>query len=710
MNPSSAKPTERPNSGPRAGDTLGKYVVVRELGRGGMGVVYEAEDPLIKRRVAVKLLAESVSDDPAALQRFLLEARSAGRFFHPNTVAVLDVGRHGSAYYLAMELVDGGSASDFLKARGPMNWPEATRVIADVCRGLDAAHRAGLVHRDIKPANIMRAADGTVKLADFGLAKAAEATGESLTGAGQFVGTPEYMSPEQCHAEPTDARSDIYSLGATYFALMAGRSPYAGRTVLQLMMAHVDHPTPDPRDARPEIPAPCVDIVRRAMEKSPADRYPSAAAMLADLEAVLSGSAAGAPAHAGPPESRWTDLVSAVERTGATVTGARSAVAPRRPAAPARGGGVATVWIAVASAAGFALAGAVGLAVFGRGDGPDPKAPKTDPKPLAKADPNATPEPPMPHPPVTDPPVQDPPVTDPPSSDGPAPAVAPFTAEQGAAFRKSWAVHLKRPETVRSPGAGEFVLIPPGRFEMGSPDTDPQRHESEQPRHTVRITKPFYLAAREVTVGQFRSFVEAENYQTTAERGNAGTTVPTPEGNVDRPGMNWRNPGFPQADDHPVCCLSHDDAMAFVAWLSRTEGRRYRLPTEAEREYACRAGATARYHYGDDPGEGRISCRKSPDAPAATVPVGGRPANGFGLYDMHGGVTEWLSDAARTYAGEPMTDPVGPTGGVYCSRGGAYYLTIEHCRAAARGYDPAYARYPWSGFRPALEADDAVGR
>jgi hypothetical protein len=223
--PQTPRRPDAPN--PRIGRRLGNFEIVGVLGKGGMGEVFEAEDRFIKRRVAVKLLPQSLSGDQQALQRFLLEAQAAGRLSHPNAVGMHYVGEQDGEYYIAMELIRGGSAKDFLAARGPFNWPKATRVVADVCRALDAAHRAGMVHRDIKPANIMRAEDGTVKLADFGLAKQTASGSESLTGAGQLLGTPEYMSPEQCRGEPADSRSDLYSLGATYFALLTGRSPFA---------------------------------------------------------------------------------------------------------------------------------------------------------------------------------------------------------------------------------------------------------------------------------------------------------------------------------------------------------------------------------------------------------------------------------------------------------------------------------------------------
>jgi len=265
---------------------LGKYRITGRLGQGGMGVVYEAEDTVLQRQVAIKVLPTTVSANAVALRRFLLEAEAAGRLSHPNVVATYDVDQSGGAYYIAMELIRGGSAQDLLKVRGRLPWTEATRIIAEACRGLTAAHAAGLIHRDIKPANIMCSAQGAVKLADFGLVKQADQDTTSLTNAGRVIGTPSYMSPEQCNARPLDFRCDIYALGATYYALLVGRPPFVGNGPLDVMFAHCHHAIPDPRECDPAIPDACAALVRRAMAKDPAKRFASAAEMLAALEAL----------------------------------------------------------------------------------------------------------------------------------------------------------------------------------------------------------------------------------------------------------------------------------------------------------------------------------------------------------------------------------------------------------------------------------------
>ncbi|MDB5309101.1 MAG: serine/threonine protein kinase [Gemmataceae bacterium] len=272
---------------PRVGTRLGKYLLTGRLGSGGMGVVYVAEDPLLQRTVAIKLLPAEVTAAPKARDRFLLEARAAARLSHPNVVPVHEVDEHEGAYYLVMEQVRGGSVEDLLDAEGFIDWPEATRIISDACRGLGAAHAAGLIHRDIKPSNILVSHDGTAKLADFGLAKPSAPTGTPLTEAGTILGTPYYMSPEQCRSESSlDCRTDIYSVGATYYTLLTGREPYSAESVVEIMFAHCSHPVPDPCEINPDIPPACTAIIRRAMAKDPAARFGSAAEMLRALEAV----------------------------------------------------------------------------------------------------------------------------------------------------------------------------------------------------------------------------------------------------------------------------------------------------------------------------------------------------------------------------------------------------------------------------------------
>ncbi len=247
------------------GRKFDRYELRALLGTGGMGVVYLAHDTIIERDVAIKVLPHELSTNETALARFLSEAKSAGKLSHPNAVSIYEVDQEGETYYLVMEYVGGGTISDELERAGRLSVLAATQIVADACRGLAAAHAVGLVHRDIKPANLLRAHDGVVKVADFGLAKQTLNSTLQLTTEGSVAGTPYFMSPEQCESRPVDARSDIYSLGATYYTLLTGLHPYQNAgSIVQIMFAHVSGAPLDPCQNIPTVPAACGAIVRRA--------------------------------------------------------------------------------------------------------------------------------------------------------------------------------------------------------------------------------------------------------------------------------------------------------------------------------------------------------------------------------------------------------------------------------------------------------------
>lgn len=285
------------------GRTLGKYKITAVLGVGGMGVVLLGHDPAIVRDVAIKVLPEELSTDQSTLLRFLAEAKSAGQLNHPNTITIYEVGQEGSVHFLVMEVASGGSASTFLEQRSGYPIAEATRIVIEACKGLSAAHKRGLIHRDIKPANLLLAEDGTVKVADFGLARRTQNQTLMLTQAGQLVGTPYYMSPEQCEAREVDARSDIYSLGATYYSLLTGKAPFQeASSIVQVMFSHCNAQRPDPTKVCASVPAACTDIIQRSMATNPDQRYQTMDEMRADLEAVfaaLSGAGITLPSQSG---------------------------------------------------------------------------------------------------------------------------------------------------------------------------------------------------------------------------------------------------------------------------------------------------------------------------------------------------------------------------------------------------------------------------
>ena len=274
--------------GPAPARRLAQYELLRPVGTGAMGVVHQARDVDLDRPVAIKLLHSASAEDPKLIERFLREARSAAQLIHPNVALIYQVGRQDTLTFIAMEWLDGGDLSQAVRQRGPLPWREATAAIRDAAAGLAAAHAVGLVHRDIKPSNLMRNQAGQVKLVDFGLARL-HAMPSDLTLTGSILGTPAYLSPEQCRGDAATPLSDLYSLACSYFHLLAGRPPYAAQHMAAVLNGHLNEAMPDPRRFSPEVPESVVRIVQRAGAKRPADRYPGAAAMLAELQAAIDG-------------------------------------------------------------------------------------------------------------------------------------------------------------------------------------------------------------------------------------------------------------------------------------------------------------------------------------------------------------------------------------------------------------------------------------
>lgn len=286
--------TQQLNTNQWLGRRLGKYEITEILGAGGKGFVFRAHDTSIERDVAIKVLTEQLSSDELELSRFLSEAKSAGKFNHVNTVTVHEAAQEGSVSYLVMEIVSGGNTQEHLQQSGAYSVIDATRLVIEASRGLAAAHQEGFVHRDIHPANLLLTEDGTVKVSDFRLAKQTSANAQNLTLAGQVIGTPHFMSPEQCESRSVDARSDIYSLGATYFSLLTGKRPYEDRSNdFQVMLAHCEADPPDPRQIVSEIPDACAQIIEQAMATDADERYQSMDEMRSDLEAVSEAMAWG---------------------------------------------------------------------------------------------------------------------------------------------------------------------------------------------------------------------------------------------------------------------------------------------------------------------------------------------------------------------------------------------------------------------------------
>lgn len=274
---------------------LGRYEITGTLGRGAMGVVYRASDPLIERIVAIKTVACAGLPEKEAEEfelRFFREAKSAGRLNHPNIVTIHDVGRSDELAYIAMEFLSGQSLRTILDGDTPLSRERIVEIVAAVADGLAFAHAQDIVHRDIKPANIMVLDNGIVKITDFGIA---QLPGGSLTMAGAVLGSPKYMSPEQVAGQKADGRADIFSLGTVLYEMLTGQPPFSGDNMHATMYQVVHKEPPPPSSCCAGLPKDFDPIVAKAMAKDPADRYQSASEMAADLRKVRFSMAATPP-------------------------------------------------------------------------------------------------------------------------------------------------------------------------------------------------------------------------------------------------------------------------------------------------------------------------------------------------------------------------------------------------------------------------------
>jgi serine/threonine-protein kinase len=265
--------------------TLGRYRILGELGRGAMGTVYRAHDPLIEREVAVKTLHPDLPPEVIVevRERFLREAKSAGRLNHPNIVTIFDVGEHDGVAYMAMELLEGRSLQQILGESARLSFQAVADLVAQIADALDRAQQLGIVHRDVKPANVVVSVSGHAKLTDFGVAFVPAST---MTQTGTMIGSPRYMSPEQVLGLPIDPRSDIFSLGVVLYEMLAGRAPFVraeDSTIFPLINRIAAEPHPPVTQVDPSIPAAFEVILSKALAKKPDDRYQRAGAMANDL-------------------------------------------------------------------------------------------------------------------------------------------------------------------------------------------------------------------------------------------------------------------------------------------------------------------------------------------------------------------------------------------------------------------------------------------
>jgi serine/threonine protein kinase len=265
----------------------GRYQIIEELGKGGMGRVYKVLDKEINETVALKLLKSEISVDKKTIERFRNELKIARKISHKNVCRMYHLGKHDEASFIAMEYVHGEDLRRLIRKVGQLGAGKAISIAKQVCEGLEEAHRLGVIHRDLKPSNIMVDEEGNARIMDFGIARSIDAKG--ITGAGVMIGTPEYMSPEQVEGKEVDQRSDIYSLGIILYEMVTGSVPFEGDTPFTIGVKHKSEIPKDPKELNKQIPEDLNSVIMRCLEKDKEKRYQSAGEVRSELENIEKG-------------------------------------------------------------------------------------------------------------------------------------------------------------------------------------------------------------------------------------------------------------------------------------------------------------------------------------------------------------------------------------------------------------------------------------
>ena len=645
---------------------LGGYRITEPLSKGNMAEVYKAVQASVDRVVAIKIISPLLADDPHFVARFRQEAKIIAALEHPHILPVIDFGEQDGILYIVTRYLNGGTLHDLIR-KGPMAPETALRYLVDIADAVDYAHAQGVVHRDIKPRNVLLDAQGNPFVADFGLAKLVSASSLTRTGLG-LIGTPHYMSPEQCNGQAADTRSDIYSLGVVLYEMLTGEVPYNADSAVQVVMMQINEPRPSLAQRRPEIAYMLDDVLGRALAKNPDDRYQTARDFAVAMARAIGQSVT--PVAMPRPIQR------------AIAPGRLPAEAPAPP--KERLGASLLRWL-TAGVAGLILMALVGFGIatgFGRQPASTPTATATL---VAVTQPIAPTPQPLPTETATAPPA---------------------TPTEPAEKRKVWAKD-----------AMTIVYVPAGEFLLGSADSDLDAREDEKPQQSIYLDA-FWVDRTEVSVAQFQDFVNQTGYVTEAEaEQNGGGIVYAPDPVGER-SASWKLPqgggAAPATERQPVVQVSRNDARAYCEWAGR------RLPTEAEWDKAARGTEGWVYPWGNTFDRRRLNfCDRRcgaawrtsdyDDTFARTSPVGLFPAGAspYDALDMSGNVWEWVNDFYdfRGYYRFPTANPPGVEAGTeHVARGGSWIDPPDRVRAGARFALAPDARNDVTGFRCAVSA------
>ncbi|MGZ4335891.1 MAG: protein kinase domain-containing protein [Gaiellaceae bacterium] len=263
-----------------------RYELQEVVGHGGMSTVYKAHDSLLERNVALKVLHQQYNEDEDFVERFKHEARSVAQLQHPNIVTVIDRGEEDGRQYIVFEFIDGENLKELVVRKGRLDLRDALEIANEIAHGLAFAHDHGLVHRDVKPQNVLLNGDGRAKVTDFGIARSLDVD-HGVTQTGTILGTSNYIAPEQASGQPVDAHTDVYSLGIVLYEMLTGELPFPGESFVAIAMRHIQEPSPNVLDVRGDIPLRVAEMIDRALEKDPEQRFPTMDAFAAEIEASL---------------------------------------------------------------------------------------------------------------------------------------------------------------------------------------------------------------------------------------------------------------------------------------------------------------------------------------------------------------------------------------------------------------------------------------